>query len=253
MKEKVGNSIKLAVLWTVGALGGTLFFLLRIFGRIRLTGYDIRKFRPTEKGLIVIYNHPSLWEPGLVPFLLFPFFLFSLKFTPYSAPDKRNFFDKWWFYSIRCFCIPIDREKGRTKGLRELIKSVNQGKIVIVAPEGGRTDKGEQFKILKEGTIIIKKKGELSPEEKNLPKIRRFQRGFSALLKFTEAAVLPIWTEGGDRVIPNKDSFPKGLYFLFPNLKVKTIIRIGERIKIKDANQLEDILLKLSQKQTPAL
>ena len=246
MKEKVGNSIKLAVLWTIGALGGTLFFLLRIFGRIRLTGYDIKKLYPTKKGLIVIYNHPSLWEPGLLPFLFFPFFLFSLKFTPYSAPDKRNFFDKWWFYLIRCFCIPIDREKGRTKGLRELIKSVNQGKIVMVAPEGGRTHKGEEFKILKDGEILIKKKSELSPTENN-PKIRRFQRSFSALLKFTEAPVLPIWAEGGDRIIPNRDSFPRGPYFLFPNLRAKTIIKIGERIEMKPKiSQLEDILLNLS-------
>jgi len=248
MKEKIGNSIKLAVLWTIGALGGTLFFLLIIFGRIRLTGYDIKKLYPSKKGLIVIYNHPSLWEPGLLPFLFFPFFLFSLKFAPYSAPDKRNFFDKWWFYLIRCLCIPIDREKGRTKGLRELIRSVNQGKIVMVAPEGGRTDKGEEFKVLEnKGKIVVKKKKELKLND--IHKIRRFQRGFSALLKLTEAAVLPIWTEGGNRVIPNKDSFPKGPYFLIPNLKAKTIIRIGERIKIKDANQLEDILLKLSQKE----
>jgi len=252
MKEKVDNSIKLAVLWTIGALGGTLFFLLRIFGRIRLMGYDIKKLYPTEKGLIVIYNHPSLWEPGILPFLLFPFFLFSLRFAPYSAPDKRNFFDKWWFYLIRRFCIPIDREKGRTKGLRELIKNVNQGKIVIVAPEGGRTDKGEEFKVLENGgKIVIKKKHELT--QNDIHKIRRFQRGFSALLKLTQAPVLPIWTEGGNRVIPNKDSFPKGPYLLLPNLKAKTIIKIGERRKTKDISQLEDTLLKLSQKQTPAL
>lgn len=246
MKEKIDNLTRLILLWTIGVLGGVLFCFLKIFRKIEVIGFDIRKFIPPKEGLIVIYNHPSLWEPGLMPFLLFPFFLFFLKFVPYSTPDKRNYFDKWWFFFVRSFCIPIDREKGRTKELRELIKNVNEGKIVIIAPEGGRTHKGEEFKILKDGKIIIKKKSELSPEENSVPKIRRFQRGFSALLKFTEAPVLPIWTEGGDRVIPNKDSFPGGPYFLFPNLRAKTIIKIGERIEAKDISQLEDILLRLS-------
>jgi len=167
--------------------------------------------------------------------------------VPFSTPDKTNFFDKWWFWAIRLFCIPIDRERGRSKGLREMIKSLNQGKVVLVAPEGGRTYKGGEFKIFKNGEIIIKKKEDLSPEEIDLPKIRRFQRGFSAVLKFTEAPVLLVWTEGGDRVIPNKSYFPKGPYFLCPKLKEKVIIKIGEKIKTKDIFQVEDALLKLSQ------
>ena len=248
MKEMIDNLVKMVSLWTVGALGGVIFSLLRIFGRIKVLGFDAKKLYPNKKGLIVIYNHPSLWEPGLIPFLFFPFFLFSLRFTPYSTPDKKNFFDKWWFYFIRCFCIPIDREKGRSKGLRDLIRYVNEGKIVIVAPEGGRTDKGEDFKILRDGKIIIRKKSELSLEENNFPKIRRFQNGFSALLKFTEAPVLLVWTEGGDKVIPNKFHFPKGPYFLYPDLKEKTIIKIGERIKNKNIFQVEDELLKLGRR-----
>jgi len=246
MKKIIDNLIRLILLWTIGALGGVFFSLLKIFGRIKVIDYEIRKFYPTKKGLIVIYNHPSLWEPGLMPFLLFPFFLFSSKFVSYSVPDRKNYFDKWWFFPIRLFCIPINRENGGARGLRELIKNVNEGKIVIVAPEGGRTHKGEEFKILKDGEILIKKKSELSPTENN-PKIRRFQRSFSALLKFTEAPVLPIWAEGGDRIIPNRDSFPRGPYFLFPNLRAKTIIKIGERIEMKPKiSQLEDILLNLS-------
>ena len=252
MKEKLDNLIKLVALWTVGVLGGVLFSLLKIFGRIKVIGFDTKKIYPNKKGLIVAYNHPSLWEPGLIPFLFFPFFLFSLRFTPYSTPDKRNFFDKWWFYCIRCFCIPIDRQGGRTKGLRNLIRSVNEGRIVILAPEGGRTEKGEDFKILRDGKIIIRKKSELSLEENNFPKIRRFQNGFSGLLKLTEAPVLLVWTEGGDKVIPNKFHFPKGPYFLYPDLKEKTIIRIGKRIRTKNIFQVEDELLKLSQDGTSA-
>ena len=249
MKETIENLERLFVFWTLGILGGIIFFIFRLTKRIEIEGYKIKKFIPSKEGLIIIYNHPSLWEPGVLPFLLFPFFLFSLKFTPYSTPDKKNFFDKWWFWPIRLMCIPIDRQKARSEALRKMIRKVNQGKIVIVAPEGGRTDNGEEFKILKDGQIIIKEKNELLPEEKNLPKIRRFQRGFSAFLNLTKANLVPIWTEGGDKVIsiPPKGAVPKGPYFLVPNLKEKTIIKIGKRIKIKDVSQLEDELLKLSQ------
>lgn len=120
-----------------------------------------------------------------------------------------------------------------------------------MAPGGGRDDKGEEFKILKDEKIIIKKKNELSAEERKLPKIRRFQRGFSALLKFTEAPVLLVWTEGGDKVIPNKFHFPKGPYFLYPDLKQKTIIKMGQRIRTKNIFLIEDDLLKLSQDGRP--
>jgi len=118
---------------------------------------------------------------------------------------------------------------------------------VVVFAEGGRTHKGEDFKILKNGKIIIKKKDEITSEDNDFPKIRRFQRGFSAILKFTDAPVLLIWTEGGDKVIPNKPYFPKGPYFLCPRLKEKTLIKIGERTRTKNILQLEDELLKLSE------
>lgn len=255
MKEMIKNVERFLVLVTIGALGETLFTLFRIFGRIEIQGdWSKENLMPSKGGLIVGGNHSSLWEPGLLPFLWVLHFLFSFsfKFVPFSTPDKINFFNKWWFWAIRLFCIPIDRERGRTKGLRELIKNVNQGKIVILFPEGGRTHKGDEFKIIKKGEIIIKKKDELTPEDNNLPKIRRFQRGFSALLKFTNADILPIWTEGGDRVIPNKSHFPRGPYFLYPDIKAKTIIKIGKRIKTKDIFEAEDELLKLSQNETSA-
>ena len=91
---------------------------------------------------------------------------------------------------MKWFCIPIEREneKGRFRGLRKIIKAINAGKIVLVFPEGGRTDKGEEFKVLgQDGTITIKKKGELLPTD--TVRIRRFQKGVSGILKLTKAPV----------------------------------------------------------------
>jgi len=244
MKEMIEDIERLFVLWTLGFLGGILFFIFRLAKRIEITGFEIKKFIPPKEGLIVIYNHPSLWEPGAIVFLLFPWFLFYKSLIPYSAPDKTNFYDKWWFWSVRLFCVPIVREgEGRVKSLKSLIKKMKKRRTVLfLAPEGGRTHKGKNFKIIEDGEVVIKSKVQF-------PCVRRFQRGVSLLLQKTQAPVLPIWTEGGDKVIPNKDSFPKGPYFLSPNLKAKPpIFKIGKRIKTTNVSVLEDELLKLSQK-----
>lgn len=250
MKGKIDDLTRLFVLWTFGILGGILFTILRMCGRIEATGFDIKKFIPPKEGLIIVYNHPSLWEPGVIVFLLFPWFLFFKSLIPYSAPDKVNFYDKWWFWSIKLFCIPIEREgDGRRRSLHRLIQKSREGKIIFLAPEGGRTHKGTEFKVLEKGKIVIKKEWIVDGK---VTQIRRFQRGVSVLLQKTQATILPIWTEGGERIIPNKSYFPKGPYFLFPRLRGKMKIKIGKPLTPKNLEELEDVLLKLSQDGTSA-
>jgi len=104
------NRIKLFVLvWTVGIMEGFLFWLLVTFGRIQLKGYRKEKFKPRGKGLVVISNHPSLLDPIILCFLFFWDYLFDFRKIPYSTPDKRNYYDKWWFWPFRIVCIPIER------------------------------------------------------------------------------------------------------------------------------------------------
>lgn len=238
------NLMRTVVLWTVGILGGVLFSLLRLFRRIEIKGYKLRKLIPPKEGMIVIYNHPSLWEPCLLPFLFFPWYLILPNMIPFSTPDKANYYQKWWSWPIRLVCIFIDRKEGKMKNLNELIRAIRERRILILAPEGGRTFKGKEFKIIEKGQILLKTNVQLIDDA---PKIRRFQRGITILLQRTNATILPVWVEGGEKVIPNQTSFPKGPYFLFPRLREKTKIKMGEPFKTQDILQLEDVLLKLSQ------
>ncbi|TAN58588.1 hypothetical protein EPN15_00585, partial [Patescibacteria group bacterium] len=97
----------MATAWTVGIIGGVIFTVLRISGRIKIKG--VLPKQPKDSGLLIISNHPSLWEAGIFPFLLFPRYLLNQRAIPFSTPDKENFYDKWWFALFRPVCVPVPR------------------------------------------------------------------------------------------------------------------------------------------------
>lgn len=233
MKER--NRL-LVIRWTIGLLGGSIFLFLRATKRVKVQGWDWRKLDPKDRGLLLISNHLSLWEPALLPFLFFPWYLFSLRFVPFSVVDRVNYYDARWFWPLRSVCEPIERgnpreEIGAIDRMREIL---NQGKILILYPEGGRTFKGTEFKFLNSGK-----------------KIRKFPQGIRRLFLDTQPMVLPVWIEGGDKVISNKLFFPRFPHFPLPRLWRQTRIKIGESFRLEGIPKkeivvnLEDVLLKL--------
>ncbi len=78
--------------------------------------------------------------------------------------------------------------------------------------------------------------------------VRRFKPGIAWLVRNTKANVLPVWTERGERVIPNKFSFK----LPFPRLWRQTRIKIGEPLdlgrlpKEEITEFLEDSILKVA-------
>lgn len=245
MKEKIKLFI---VAWSIGLWGGLFLWLLRITTRVKVYGYNRRKLDPRDKGLILIHNHPSLWEPALLPFLFFPWYLFSLRFVPFSVPDKKNYYDKWWFSLFRAVCIPMERGnlKGEARALRQMQERLAEGKILILAPEGGRTFKGEEFKVVRGGEIEVAKSLPETDSRDNKA-LRRFKPGIGWLVFNKKVEILPAWTEAGERVIPNEFSFK----LPFPRLWRQTRIKIGEPLDLGELPKkeiidfLEDSILKL--------
>jgi 1-acyl-sn-glycerol-3-phosphate acyltransferase len=236
------------VAWSIGLLGGLLLWLLRITTRVKVEGYNRRKLDPKDKGLILIHNHPSLWEPALLPFLFFPWYLFSLRFVPLSIPDKRNYHDKWWFSLFRAVCIPMERgnPKGEARALRRMQEKLLEGRVLILAPEGGRTFKGEEFKVIRGGKIDVV--GSLPEIDLRKNKaLRRFKPGVGWLVFNTKAEILPVWTEGGEEVIPNKFSFklPFPRFWRQTRLKIGEPLDLGELPKKEITEFLEDSMLKV--------
>lgn len=244
MKEKIRL---VAVSWTIGIIGMLLFWFYWLTTRLSLQGYSWKKLKPGKnKGLIIIHNHPSLWEPAVLPFMFSPLYLFSPRFVPFSTPDKKNYYDKWWFF-YRAVCIPVERGnlKEEARALMRMQKKLKEGGVIIMAPEGGRTYKGEEFKVIKNGKIEIVK--DISDIDLTSTKaVRRFKAGIGRLVYNTEAEVIPLWTEGGEEVVQNKSN----ALYSFPRFWKRAKIKIGEPLDLDGLSKkevvgyLEDSLLK---------
>lgn len=230
MKEK----IKLfALAWTFGIAGGLILLILRIFGRLELRGNIIRAKEP-NKGLLLISNHPSLWEAAIFPFLFFPNYLWNTSFVPLSTPDKKNFYDKRWFIFFRPICIPISREEGSNEAvaLKKIVKGLQEGRIVILFAEGGRTYRGQEFR-----KSQIKKK-----------KIRPFQSGVGLIARLSKAPIIPVWTEGGQNIIPNKSCESVKMQPFCPRIWNKMTINASAPLQIPDKMKSREIASWLEEK-----
>jgi 1-acyl-sn-glycerol-3-phosphate acyltransferase len=224
---------------------GFCFWLLRrkVFKeRILVKGWKRGKFNPQGKGVLVISNHPSLCEPLLLPLLQFPAFLSSLRLLPFSTPDKKNYYDKWWFYPFRRACIPIDRgnKKEELIAIKErILPHLRRKGILILFPEAGRTF-----------TAKKKRGSKISPNGKE---IARFPQGIKRLFRDSDFDIVLVWTEGGEKIIPKRDG-QRGMVTV-PRLYNQVKINIAkERINSRDISKeeaieyLEDKLLELGDK-----
>jgi len=207
----------------VGIPGGIIFWFLRLTKRIEIFGYEKEKFVSKDKSLIVISNHPSLWEPALLPFLFFREFILSIRKVPLSLMDKR-YFNMKWFAFLRPVCIPIERGNRREelKTVNAVRESLKNRQTLIVYPECGRTFLGKEFR----------------NSDTHSGRIRKFPGGIRRLVS-TGSIILTIWVEGTDEVIPNKGGC------FFPRIWKKTKIFIGQPFVINEnfpANSIVEFL-----------
>jgi 1-acyl-sn-glycerol-3-phosphate acyltransferase len=213
MKRIINLIVFLLFTYSYGIFVGIVFHLLRLCKKIQLL--HLERFPRWEKGVILVSNHPSLLEPFLLPALFFRQYLFHpFKYAPWSTPDRKNFYDPWYWFWLRPLSVPVDRrdEREELKSFFRMKKLLLAGKIVILFPEGGRTEKGEDF--------LYSQKGE---------RIRIFEDGLGWLVLKTGALVLPVWVKGTDKVLPN---VPDRL-FSRPNLKEIITIKIGKPLRFK--------------------
>jgi len=221
-------------------LGVGLTFLDKM-GRIRILHKE--RFPFWKRRLIVVSNHPSLLETVIIPILFYPeFCLNPFWYSPYSTPDKRNFYDRWYWFWARPRLIPIDRSNGRSEGrsLRDMKEILDKQGIIVIFGEGGRTFKG------KEDEFLYSKYGK---------RIRRLTNGLGWLVSRTKAHILPIWVEGTDSILLNHP----GKLFAGINLRGKASIRIGNILRLNASrrfgstkqitNKIEEALLALADEQ----
>ena len=238
MQKIIDLVVFLIVIYSVGVVLGLAFLLLKVTGRIKVLHPE--RF-PRKESFLLVSNHPSLADPIVVLYLFFPDMLFHpLKFTPLHTPDIKNFYNPWYFFWIRPFSIPIDRnrEGGSVSPLRRMQRFLENGKRIILFPEGGRTNSKEGVKFL------YSKKGK---------RIRELTQGVGWLAVNTGVPVIPVWIEGTDEFLPNTPN----IRFVFPRFWKKILIKIRNPLSFdrttKEAEEatekIEEALLFLADEE----
>lgn len=106
-----------------------------------------RHYLDVEGGGMLLSTHQSVLDPVLVG-------LISNRRLNYLA-RKTLFKNSAFGFLIRVLdAIEIDREKGGLAGLREMLKRLQAGELVLLFPEGTRTEDGN-VKELKPGFIPV--------------------------------------------------------------------------------------------------
>lgn len=112
--------------------------------RLRCHG---RSHIPPSGGALVLSNHQSNFDPVLVGLCSNRRLNYLARLTLFRFPPFR-----WLIQSLDA--IPIDREGSGLGGVKETLKRLKAGEMVLIFPEGTRTSDG-QVQALKPGFSAI--------------------------------------------------------------------------------------------------
>jgi len=139
---------------------------IRYFGRHRI---------PSSGGVLVVSNHQSHLDPPLIGV---------------GVPRMMNYMARSTLFKITLLgklmrsvnAFPIDREGIGLAGIKEALKLLKRGGMVVIFPEGTRSRDG---------------------------KMGQFRPGFTTLAVRTGAAILPAAIEGAFQAWPRSKRFPR--------------------------------------------
>ena len=139
--------------------------------RVRYSG---RENIPAEGGVLVVSNHQSHLDPPLVG-------IGCPRQMNYLARDTLFRFAPFGWLIRSVGAIPIDRDGIGLGGIKESLRRLKRGEMVLIFPEGTRT-----------------RDGQIAP----------FRPGFTALAVRSGAAILPVAIEGAFQAWPRWRKFP---------------------------------------------
>jgi 1-acyl-sn-glycerol-3-phosphate acyltransferase len=143
----VKNKILDFAYWFCALLVRFLFFLnggLTIIGRENI---------PYNRGVIIALNHVSYLDPPLVGAVLPRRATFLARRGLFSIPLLGSF--------VRLFALPLDREHPQPSIIKETIKRLTNGGLIVIFPEGRRSDTGE-LQSASQGVGLLASRGNAS-------------------------------------------------------------------------------------------
>ncbi len=144
----------------------TLFFiLLKIFFRLKII--DVEKV-PKKGGVIVVSNHVSHLDPLVIGVAIRKRqSTFMAKSGLFKIPLIGAF--------VRTFSFPVDRDNPQPSTIKEAVKRLKNGEIIVMFPEGGRS---------RDGSLLDAK------------------RGTGMIAAMSKAVIVPAFIEGTDKALP---------------------------------------------------
>jgi 1-acyl-sn-glycerol-3-phosphate acyltransferase len=183
-----------------------VYSLLRTFSRlIGVTFYRLRcegrEHWPATGGGLVCSNHQSFFDPNLIGMTCPRQMNYLARDTLFKVPVLREvmtFLD----------AIPIDREGSGLAGLKETMKRLRAGELVLIFPEGTRTHNGD-----------------LSP----------LKPGFCSIARRSRVPLIPVGMDGAYQAWPRTSPLP---------MPGKLAVVIGHPISAEDvANMADEVLI----------
>ncbi len=154
-------------------------FVRRVCQLVGVVAYQVRHTGreniPAEGGVLVVSNHQSHFDPPLVG-------MACMRQMNYLARDTLFGFAPFRWLANSLYAFPIDRDGLGLSGIRESLRRLKRGEMVLVFPEGTRTRDGE---------------------------IAKFRPGFTALAVRSKAAILPVAIEGAYAAWPRRQRLPR--------------------------------------------
>lgn len=188
MTRPLSQRVVYAISHILARFVATVFFRVRVHGRENV---------PATGGVLVCANHQSYFDPVLVG-------LSVDRRLNYLARDTL-FRNRWFAWLIRFYdAIPIEREGSGLGGLKETLKRLKRGEMVLIFPEGTRSTDGE---------------------------IAPLKPGFCAVARRANVPLAPVGFDGPFQ------SWPKGAKFPQP---VRVSVYIGKAIEPAEIATMTD-------------
>lgn len=131
---------------------------------------------PREGAVLLVANHQSFLDPPIVSAAI------RHRHTDFLARDGLFKFKPFGWLISTLHSSPIKQGAGDSGAMKATIAKLNEGKMLLVFPEGSRTPDGD---------------------------MHEFQRGIAVLLKRVDCAVVPVGISGAFHAWPRTRKLPK--------------------------------------------
>jgi 1-acyl-sn-glycerol-3-phosphate acyltransferase len=121
----------------------TFFIFFKVFNRLRVTGYENV---PGTGGVIVAANHASYLDPLVVGAALKRRATYMAKERLFRIPALGEF--------VRSFSFPVRRDRPQPSTIKEAVRRLKNGELIVMFPEGGRNVGGSTLDA-KRGVAVI--------------------------------------------------------------------------------------------------